>query len=229
MTGLLKHNNTVVLIPARGGSKGIPQKNLQPVGGVPLIVRSVQAARATGQDWPVFVSTDDVEIAELASSAGADVIGRPAHISADDSSSEDAVLHFLETTSRVDGALIMIQPTAPFLRGSDVLQLAEIRHSFDSGLTVCESHAFVWRAEPDSTLKGVNHDPAVRKRRQDLTTHEYFENGAAYYMDIAGFLKQRHRFFGRIGFITMPRLRSIEIDGPEDLVLANQIANVLED
>lgn len=229
MTGILASNDVTVLIPARGGSKGIPRKNLQPVGNIPLIARSVRAAISAGRKWPVFVSTDDQEIAGIARAEGALVIDRPAELSSDLSSSEDAISHFLAATGVSTGSLIMIQPTAPFLRGDDLVRLAALRESFDSGLTVCESHSFIWRAERDATLSGVNHDPSTRKRRQDITTEEFFENGAAYLMDVAGFLVHRHRFFGRIGFVSMPRLRSIEIDDPDDLTLADLISRVIEE
>ncbi|MGA1387223.1 MAG: hypothetical protein ACO33D_02730 [Ilumatobacteraceae bacterium] len=69
----------------------------------------------------------------------------------------------------------------------------------------------------------MNHDPLVRQRRQEISKREYLENGAAYLMSVNGFLRMRHRFFGRIGYSVMPRIRSIEIDSPEDLLLANQI------
>lgn len=227
MTEHLASNDVIVLIPARGGSKGIPRKNLRPVGSVPLVARSVRAAISAGQKWPVFVSTDDPEIAGVARAEGAQIIDRPAELSTDLSSSEDAISHFLATSGTVAGSLIMIQPTAPFLQGDDLVRLAALRDEFDSGLTVCESHSFIWRAEGDATLSGVNHDPSTRRRRQDITTEEFFENGAAYYMDVAGFLEHRHRFFGRIGFVSMPRLRSIEIDAPDDLTLADLISRVI--
>ena len=225
MTG----DDVIVLIPARGGSKGIPRKNLRTVGGIPLVARSVRSVFSAGRDWPVYVSTDDPEIAGVARAEGALVVDRPAELSTDEASSEDAISHFLVATGTTTGSLIMIQPTSPFLLGDDLVRLAALRDGFDSGLTVCESHTFIWRAERDATLSGVNHDPAVRKRRQDVTTEEFFENGAAYYMDVAGFLRHRHRFFGRIGFVQMPRLRSIEIDGTDDLTLADLISRAIGD
>jgi len=226
-SAFLTSDNVVVLIPARGGSKGIPRKNLQTVGGVSLVARSIRASRATQCDWPIFVSTDSSEIAAVATSEGATVINRPADVSTDIAASEEAISHFLDSVGLTDGSLIMIQPTSPFLNGDDLVKLAALRGEFDSGLTVCESHLFIWKGRHNSTLVGVNHDPAIRKRRQELTNQEFFENGAAYFMDIAGFLQCRHRFFGRIGYVTMPRRRSIEIDDPDDLLLAEQINSIL--
>ena len=86
----------LVLIPARGGSKGIPGKNLQQVGGVPLVCRSIRAAKASNGVGRVVVSTDDDAIAEAAAAEGAGVIRRPAAIAGDTASSESALLHALE-------------------------------------------------------------------------------------------------------------------------------------
>jgi N-acylneuraminate cytidylyltransferase len=76
-------------------------------------------------------------------------------------------------------------------------------------------------------VTGVNHDFKVRLRRQDIDEVEYIENGGAYGMDIGGFLVHRHRFFGRVGCVEVPRIRSIEIDSIEDLQLANIVAKHL--
>jgi len=85
----------LAIIPARGGSKGIPRKNVQSVGGVPLVVRTVRAASGARRVERVVVSTDDVEIAELARGAGAEVVWRPAELCGDTASSEAALMHVL--------------------------------------------------------------------------------------------------------------------------------------
>jgi CMP-N-acetylneuraminic acid synthetase len=97
----------------------------------------------------------------------------------------------------------------------------------DSALTVTESHRFLWRGTQDGSLVGVNHDHHVRLRRQDIQFQEFAENGAAYAMDVAQFRSIKHRFFGRIGHVLMPAIRSIEIDEPADLDFANVIADFL--
>jgi len=220
--------NIAILIPARGGSKGIPKKNLQTVGGIPLISRAVLAAQASAVSKDVYVTTDDQEIASAAASSGAKIITRPAELSTDESSTEDAVLHFLETMHITSGVVLFVQPTSPFVRGDDIRRLADTCMNYDSCLTVTSSHGFLWKREHDGTLSGVNHSSTARLRRQDLSESEFLENGAAYGMRVEQFLQTRHRFFGRIGYVEMPRTRSIEIDGIEDLQLANCLSSLLD-
>lgn len=215
------------IIPARGGSKGIPRKNLQLVGGVPLIDRAVNTVIESGIADVVFVSTEDPEIASHAVASGAKHVPRPEHLADDHATSESALLYSLETLGIIDGLLLFVQTTTPLLQPADLRKLRESMDDFDSCLTVTESHSFIWRETSDGSLEGVNHDSNVRKRRQDLTNKEFLENGAAYLMSVNGFVRAQHRFFGRIGYSIMPRSRSLEIDSPQDLVLANQVLAAL--
>jgi N-acylneuraminate cytidylyltransferase len=216
------------LITARGGSKGIPRKNLQIVGGKPLVVRSIEAALSCTITASVFVSTDDDEIAEVSRQSGAQVIRRPRELATDSSTSESAVLHFLDIRKLLRGKVVLVQPTSPFLNGEDLTKVVECCHQFDSCLTVSESHAFLWRTDSDGSGIGVNHDFRVRLRRQDMRSTEFIENGAAFGMDIEGFRKSKHRFFGRVGLVVMPKLRSVEVDTPEDLQLAIKLGSFLQ-
>ena len=217
-----------ILIPARGGSKGIIRKNLQTVGGIPLLSRSINAAKMSQVADSICVSTDDDEIRSLALSHDVEVIQRPSELALDTSTSEEAISHFLRVFNLTSGLLVMIQATSPFLSGGDIKALVDTCEKFDTALTVTQSHSFLWRAAPDGSLVGVNHESSVRLRRQDLHQQEFIENGAAYGMDIRGFLTYRHRFFGRIGHVEMPRIRSLEIDSSQDLELANIIETTLE-
>jgi len=216
------------LITARGGSKGIPRKNLQLVGGIPLVQRSIMAAHESTIAAEVIVSTDSTEIAQIARSHGAQVMMRPPELAEDDSPSEAALLHFLNSRGITSGKLVMIQPTSPFLRGEDLDAIVRACETFDTCLTVTKFHGFVWRQIGDGDIAGVNHDPSRRLRRQDLPFTEYLETGAACGMDIEQFLNEKRRFFGHIGFCEMPSLRSVEIDGPNDLTLANLLFPLLD-
>lgn len=209
------------LIPARGGSKGVARKNLRPVGGIPLVVRSIRAAQSSGVMASVTVSTDDEEIAEISAAEGADVLLRPAELSTDEATSESVVWHFLQTNSISKGHLIMVQPTTPFLRGEDLVSLAQLRDSFDSALTVYAAHLFLWRSTDKNSIVSVNHDIDVRQRRQEISHKEFVENGGAFLMNIEGFLINQHRFFGRVGYVEMPEDRSLEIDTEADLRLGS--------
>jgi len=211
----------VCLIPARGGSKGVSRKNLRTIGGVPLVARSIRAALSSGVMSSVTVSTDDDEIAAVSELEGARVLRRPTAFATDEATSESVVDHFLKEFSITTGHLIMVQPTTPFLQGHDLAALADLRHTFDTGLTVCSSHVFLWRKTDRESLEGVNHHASRRQRRQDMPHEEFAENGGAYLINVAGFLTHRHRFFGRIGYVSMPTDRSLEIDTEADLRLAS--------
>jgi len=220
-----------VIVPARGGSKGIPGKNLRPVGGVPLVARTVAAAVGATMVDRVFVSTDDDTIAEVAASAGAEIIRRPANLSGDTASSESAVLHALDAFE-ADGiaapdVIVMMQCTSPFTESADVDGTVTLVTSgeADSAFTAAPSHAFLWK-RGESGAVAVNHDAAVRPRRQDREP-EFVETGAVYAMSTSGFRASQHRFFGRIGFHEVAPERAGEIDDPHDLAVAEGLAAAL--
>ncbi|MFE3827538.1 cytidylyltransferase domain-containing protein [Streptomyces sp. NPDC059092] len=231
----------LAVIPARGGSKGVPAKNLAAVGGVPLVVRAVRACLAARRVTDVVVSTDDALIAEAARTAGAEVVLRPAAIAGDTATSEDAVLHAMDAygATRGDGGadnldvVLLVQCTSPFLTADDLdgVTGAVTEDGADTALTVAPTHGFVWRqdgagrAEPDGY--GVNHDKANRPRRQDRP-QEYLETGAAYAMRADGFRAARHRFFGRTALVPTDPARVLEIDDPHDLARARLLAPLLD-
>jgi YrbI family 3-deoxy-D-manno-octulosonate 8-phosphate phosphatase len=221
--------NVCAIIPARGGSKGLPRKNVTPIAGVPLIARTVNAAKAAALVTRVVVSTDDREIETIARAAGADIITRPASLSTDTSSSESALLHCLETLQSEENYLpeliVFLQATSPFTLPEDIdsaIQTLLDEHA-ETAHTVTSFHGFLWRQGEDGRAEGVNHDAAFRARRQDRSP-EYLENGAVYVMRTAGFIKAKHRFFGVTALSVMPLERSLEIDTASDLHLAEAIA-----
>ena len=220
----------VAVIPARGGSKGVPRKNLRPVGGVPLIVRAIASARASRLVDRVVVSTDDHEIASLAREAGAEVVDRPDEISGDTASSESALEHALLTLEQRGTAtriLVFLQATSPFIDPRDLDGAIErvLAGESDTVFSAVESWGFIWRAG-ESGATGVNHDPATRPRRQEREL-EFLETGAFYVMDAVGFRRARHRFFGRIGIAVVPESHALEIDTVEQLALADALAPLL--
>jgi N-acylneuraminate cytidylyltransferase len=120
--------------------------------------------------------------------------------------------------------VVLVQCTSPFIDPDDIDgTIAPVAAGqADCALTVTESHGFLWRAGPESA-ESVNHDAARRPRRQEREP-EFLETGAVYAMETRGFRAARHRFFGRIALHEVPRVRSIEIDEPADLVLADALA-----
>jgi len=215
---------TIAVIPARGGSKAIPNKNLIPIAGKPLIAWNIEAAKKSHLVDTVYVSTDDVEIAQIALFYGAKVIKRPMELSGDTATSESALLHVLsvlEELGEKPDLLVFMQCTSPLTIAQDVDAAIQklVDEKADSCLTATNFHYFVWKQNEDGSADGVNHDRRFRPRRQDRSP-QYMENGAIYVMKVPGFLKAKHRFFGKIVMSEMPPERSFEIDEPADVEVA---------
>ncbi|MFP7834061.1 cytidylyltransferase domain-containing protein [Marisediminicola sp. LYQ134] len=220
--------SVVAVIPARGGSKGVPGKNLRRVGGVPLVARAAASARSAKRIDRVIVSTDDQAIAAAAKSEGADIMARPAKLSGDTASSESALLNVLERLDHTPDIIVFLQATSPFIDPAD---LDRAIHRVQSGecdvvFSAIETHAFLWRLT-DTGAEGVNHDHTFRARRQDREAH-YQETGAFYVMRAAGFRDEKYRFFGTVGVALTDERRSIEIDTAPQLELASAIAPIVD-
>lgn len=226
-------DEVVAVIPARGGSRGVPRKNLRRVGGVPLIVRAIETAQAARGIDRVVVSTDDPEIAGLARAHGADIVTRPAEISGDTASSESALDHALDTLAARGhdvGVIVFIQATSPFIDPADIDDaIARVRAgTADVVFSAVPSWGFLWRpADDHGAVTGVNHDPQHRPRRQDREA-EYLETGAFYVLDAAGYARAHHRFFGRVAAGIVAESSAIEIDTEEQLLIASALATVLD-
>jgi YrbI family 3-deoxy-D-manno-octulosonate 8-phosphate phosphatase len=215
-----------VVIPARGGSKGIPGKNLVKVGGRSLVERAITASLAAGTADQVVVSTDDETIAERSRRAGAFVVTRPVELADDGASSESAVLHALgELEALDDDVVALVQCTSPFVAPDDIAATIDaVRQGADSAFAAVPFHRFVWRDGPDGTAVGVNHTETPRLRRQDRRP-EWLESGSVYAMRVGGFRAAGHRFYGRI--VVVPGVgRDLEIDEPADLEFARQVATL---
>ncbi|NGO45953.1 N-acylneuraminate cytidylyltransferase [Streptomyces ureilyticus] len=158
----------LAVIPARGGSKGVPAKNLLPVGGVPLVARAVRECRAARLVTDVVVSTDDQAIAAAAREAGAEVVLRPAAIAGDTATSEAAVLHAMDAHEALHGSavdvVLLVQCTSPFIVREDLdgVAGAVVENGADTALTVAPFHGFIWRDADD--------DPAVVDTQATQTT-----------------------------------------------------------
>lgn len=229
----------LAVIPARGGSKGVPGKNLAPVGDTPLVARAVRACRAARLTDAVVVSTDDPRIAAAARAAGAELVERPAELAGDAATSEAALLHALDVyearhETGVD-VVLLVQCTSPFLTAEDVDKVTgAVLDGADTALTVAPFHGFLWRDAATRTARpasggghGVNHDKAYRPRRQDRP-EDLLETGAAYAMRADGFRAERHRFFGRTELVRTDPARVLEIDDPHDLARARAVAPLLD-
>ncbi len=215
---------TLAIIPARGGSKGIPRKNVRPLAGKPLIAYNIEQARLSRLVNRVVVSTDDAEIAAVSQQYGAQVVWRPAEISGDSASSESALLHALDHLRQAEGyqpdILVFLQCTSPLTLAEDIdgTVQALLDSGADTALAVIPFHYFLWR-EAGGEAVGINHEKGVRPLRQERPP-QFLETGAVYVMRVPGFLQARHRFFGKTALYEMPAERRLEIDEPVDFEIA---------
>ncbi|WUH91343.1 acylneuraminate cytidylyltransferase [Streptomyces sp. NBC_00433] len=228
----------LAVIPARGGSKGVPGKNLAPVGGVPLVARAVRACVRARRVTAVVVSTDDPSIAEAARTAGAEVVLRPVAIAGDTATSEAAVLHAMDAHEAMSAdstdVVLLVQCTSPFITSDEIdgVVAAVVDGGADTAHTVAPFHGFIWREPAEDVAEsgsayGVNHDKATRPRRQDRP-QDLLETGAAYAMRAPGFRAAGHRFFGRTALVRTDPAKVLEIDEPADLQRARALAPLID-
>ena len=200
--------NFKILIPARGGSKRIPNKNVISIEGMPLISYSiVQAKKLTNE---VYVSTDCENISTVAEEWGAKIMPRPAEISGDHSKTEEAVKHFLELENTE--IIVVLQATTPLVRYDQIFEGIKLMDKYDSVISVTEDKGFYW----DSYGKPVNFIPGERPRTQDMLPW-YKENGAFYITRKELFMKTNLLYSGKVGFVSMDVKDSVDIDTMEDV------------
>lgn len=215
---------TLAVIPARGGSKGIPKKNIRLLAGKPMIAWTIEAALQSKRVDRVVVSTDDEVIASTARRFGAEVVMRPAELAGDTASSESALLHVLETLRSAESyepdVLIFLQCTSPLTAPGDIDGTVEslLNGPADTALAVTPFHYFLWRGTDAGRAEGINHDKRKRPMRQEREP-QYLETGAVYAMRVPGFLTAKHRFFGTTSMYVMPPERCQEVDEPSDLAV----------
>lgn len=222
----------VGIIPARGGSKGILKKNIRPVNGIPLVVRTIRAiSNAIGIN-NVYVSTDCEEIAETARSNGASIINRPLDIAGDTATSESAILNaidVLENKKTPCDIIVFAQCTSPFTSSEEVKEAIHMVKSgeYQSVFSAKLNHSFLWKLTSDREMLGVNHDKnKQRQRRQDLEDN-FLETGAFYVFKTDTFRETQNRFCGKTGAV-ISKVNIIEIDEESDLVLAEAFAKFNE-
>lgn len=222
----------LAVVPARGGSKGVPRKNITILGGRPLIDHTIAAALGAGDSLTeVLVSTEDEEIAEVARASGANVpFLRPAELALDTAKSVDAVMHATAFVEARDGEsvdwVMTLQPTAPFRSSGDIVGAIETGLSdpnCDSVISVVEvvdSHPMFIKKIVDGLIEPFCVEEREGTRRQEIEPPAFKRNGAIY-LTRRDILMERGSIWGtRMRAFVMPPERSINIDAPLDLVMA---------
>ena len=212
----------VAIILARGGSKGIPEKNIINFCGKPLLAWTIEQVKQVKEIRSIWVSSDSEKILSLASSLGANPIHRPSDISGDDATSESGWLHALDVIEGKIGSVdtvIAPQVTSPLREAKDMERgLFEFeRVGYDSlfSCSIAEDLLF-WEKTSNGLLRSINYDYNNRGRRQDRPK-QYIENGSFYIFKPETLRKYHNRLGGKIGMIEMELWKMFEIDSMEDL------------
>ena len=228
MSSAVHHASSIVaIIPARGGSKGVPRKNLRRIQGKPLIAFTIEQAQAARLVGRVIVSTDDDEIAALTEKLGAEVVRRPPELAGDIASSESALIHVLDHLKQREASepdlVVFLQATAPIRSRGDVDGAIETlgREGADSLLSVVASHRFLWRLKA-GLAEPLNYDPQARPRRQDRAP-EFAENGSIYVFKPWVLRQFNCRLGGHVALFVMSPWSEVDIDAPADLELCEWI------
>lgn len=212
------------VIPARGGSKGIPKKNIINFVDQPLISHSITQSLKSKYITDVVVSSDSDEILKISETYRVMALKRPDEISTDTSSSESALIHAIETLNGNYDYVVFLQATSPLRTTEDIDNCIEtlINNNLDSvfSASILED-MLIWKLS-NETLESVNYDYKNRKRRQDSEI-QYVENGSIYVFKKEGFIKNKNRLFGKIGLSLMDSWKMFEIDSLEDLELCELI------
>lgn len=223
---MIENKSVLAIIPARGGSKGVPHKNIREVAGKPLIGWTIEEAKKSGFIDRLVVSTDDLEIADIAIRWGGEVpFLRPVELARDDSSGIAPVIHMLTTIQRSYDLVVLLQPTSPLRTAEDI----------DGAIALMvnqKAKACVSVVEPDKSpywmysLDGAGHLVSLLKGdyacRQDIPPI-YALNGAVYVAEVSWLLTKQVFISDETVAYIMPKDRSIDIDTETDIAISNII------
>lgn len=225
-----RHRRIVGLIPARGGSKGLPGKNLRLLGGKPLLLHTVDAAKKSKCVTDVYVSSDDAAILDVARRTGCVSITRPPHLAADDSLAADVVRHFLSTEPLLeeeDAIIVYLQPTSPLRTAAHIDEaLAEMIEAGAPGIVsvveMVKSPYKAFRLDGRGHLVSLFREEMSNLGRQELP-RTFAANGAIYAFQVKAFLeRQGFPSNGSLPYV-MAEVDSIDIDGHADLQRAERL------
>lgn len=216
----------VSIIPARGGSKGLPGKNIKNLANKPLIAHSIINAKEANLVDRVYVSTDDREIAEISQNYGAEIIDRPNELANDTASSESALIHAVEQIKSAGveiDLVVFLQCTSPIRTAEDIDNAINkiTTESADSLLSVSPNHRFLWQ-EVNNKAQSINYDYRHRSRRQDMQP-QYVENGSIYIFKPWVLKESNNRLGGKISLFEMSEAASWEIDSLFDFEIAESL------
>ena len=206
----------VSLITARGGSKGIPNKNILNIGEKPLIQYTINVSQNSkvSETW---VSTEDRQIKDVSEKCGAKVITRPKELSNDIIMPDAALVHFAKNYEF--DILVFIQPTSPLLKSKYINIGLKMLNKYDSVFSAYKEH---WQPRWTKDSQPYEWDINKRPRRQDKQ-ELYVENGAFYITTKENLLESKLRYSKNIGIVEMPYYESFQVDNKDDLQLIKKL------
>ena len=225
----------ISIIPARGGSKGIPRKNIKLLNGKPLISYFIDASNSCSLIDETYVSTEDGEISEISKGNNAEVIERPDELAGDDSSSIDVILHvldYLEDKGELPDLFVLLQPTSPLRTSEDIEASINsfLESDCDSLVSVCklDHRSLLNFSLEDGFLVQNNNESLFNSRRQDMPS--YYSLNGAIYITTPGFIRKNRSFYSdkTIPHV-MSKEKSIDIDTSFDFKLAEFLLNECDD
>jgi N-acylneuraminate cytidylyltransferase len=209
-------NKVVILIPARGGSKRIPKKNIKNIAGKPLLKYVVdECLKITSH---VYVSTDDSEIQKFLLKHSINMLDRPSELAGDNSKTEEAIEHAIKYIPKKKSIIVVVQPTSPLLKCKYILEGLKKIKNYDSIISVCKDTNYYWSEDG----KPINFKIGNRHRTQDKEVW-YKENGAFYITRLDNFITTKKLQNGKVGFVEMKASESIDIDDYDDLKIVEAI------
>ena len=233
----------IALIPARGGSKGLPRKNIKPLLGKPLIAWTIEQALASKYLDKILVSTDDSEIAKISKNYGAEVpFMRPKELAEDNAKGIDVVLHTIDWLEENDqrkqyDLLMLLQPTSPLRKSEDIDNAIELLFLKEAKaiVSVCEvDHHPLWAntLPENGCMKNFIRKEIMNKNRQELPV--YYRLNGAIYLAYCNYIKKCRSFIGKKTFAyIMPKSRSVDIDDEIDfklveILIKNDVSNFVK-
>jgi D-3-phosphoglycerate dehydrogenase / 2-oxoglutarate reductase len=229
----LNKNETWAFIPARGGSKSIPLKNMASLNGQPLISYAIEASMSTPMIGRIICSTDNEKIKEYCQMRKIEIQSRPPHLALDNVSTIDVIMYFLDTFKQKEKMLpeflVLLEPTSPFVTAKDIemcIKVLKEDSSADSAQTVTpvssNSHAYNQRYHDENG----SHFLFVKERKVCINKQmkpEFFIHGNVRVMRVSSLIDSGNLFGKKSIPITISRLRAMDVDGPDDLVIAESI------
>jgi CMP-N-acetylneuraminic acid synthetase len=226
----MKELKVLSIIPARGGSKGLPRKNILDLAGKPLIAWTIEASLKSKYITDTIVSSDDDVILSISKSYGADTLKRPDELATDSSSSESLIFHILkeqEMQNKIYDYVILLQPTSPLRDTEDIDNAFKflVEQNVTALISIAKYDNKVLKTFVDNDkgfIEGIRNNIYPFQRRQDLPS-VYMSNGAIYIIKVDEFMQNKSFWTDKTVKYVMDDIKSIDIDSVEDLIKCEKI------